>query len=149
MHYARFQVGEVHDDGETQRIAGRGLAGEKFDGDFALRRLQGHGLSTVPPAGSVGLAVFPFGDRARGYLLGLESAGHRPKNQAAGVSVLYGPGGETVSVVQGKVRIVTDLEVVGNVRFSGGTVTHNGKNIGDTHVHGGVIPGGGTTGAPA
>lgn len=31
---------------------------------------------------------------------------------------------------------------------TGGTVTHNGKNIGDTHVHGGVVPGGGNTGVP-
>lgn len=32
---------------------------------------------------------------------------------------------------------------------TGGTVTHNGKNIGDTHVHVGVTPGPGNTGVPA
>lgn len=32
---------------------------------------------------------------------------------------------------------------------TGGTVTHNGTNIGDTHVHGGVTPGGGSTGVPS
>lgn len=32
---------------------------------------------------------------------------------------------------------------------TGGTVTHNGVNIGDTHIHTGVVPGGGTSGPPA
>lgn len=31
---------------------------------------------------------------------------------------------------------------------TGGTVTHNGTNIGDTHVHGGVEPGGSSTSVP-
>lgn len=36
----------------------------------------------------------------------------------------------------------------GDVNFNGGTVKHNGKNIGDTHQHSGVQPGGSNTGAP-
>jgi phage baseplate assembly protein V len=40
-------------------------------------------------------------------------------------------------------------EITGNVNFSGGSLTHNGKNIGSTHTHTGVQPGGGTTGAPS
>lgn len=31
---------------------------------------------------------------------------------------------------------------------TGGTVEHNGKDIGDTHIHSGVVPGGGNTGTP-
>jgi hypothetical protein len=31
---------------------------------------------------------------------------------------------------------------------TGGTVTHNGTDIGDTHIHDGVTPGGGNTGTP-
>lgn len=38
--------------------------------------------------------------------------------------------------------------VQGNVEFTGGSVTHNGKNIGDTHTHSGVQSGGSNTGAP-
>lgn len=38
--------------------------------------------------------------------------------------------------------------VQGNVEFTGGTVKHNGKNIGDTHVHSGVQTGGGNTQGP-
>lgn len=38
--------------------------------------------------------------------------------------------------------------VEGPVAITGGTVTHNGKNIGSDHSHSGVSTGGGTTGAP-
>jgi hypothetical protein len=30
----------------------------------------------------------------------------------------------------------------------GGTITHNGKNIGDTHTHGGIVPGADNTLGP-
>lgn len=39
-------------------------------------------------------------------------------------------------------------KITGSVEFSGGSVKHNGKNIGDTHTHSGVQTGGGNTGAP-
>jgi hypothetical protein len=35
------------------------------------------------------------------------------------------------------------------VAITGGKVTHDGKNIGATHIHGGVVPGGGLTDVPA
>lgn len=37
----------------------------------------------------------------------------------------------------------------GGLAITGGTITHNGKNIGDTHIHTNVVPGGGTSGPPA
>ena len=36
----------------------------------------------------------------------------------------------------------------GNVAIEGGSLTHNGKNIGSTHTHSGVQSGGSNTGAP-
>lgn len=36
----------------------------------------------------------------------------------------------------------------GGLAITGGTVTHNGRNIGSTHTHNGVVPGGGNTGTP-
>jgi phage baseplate assembly protein V len=38
--------------------------------------------------------------------------------------------------------------IAGPVAVTGGTVTHNGKNIGSTHTHSGVQAGGSTTGVP-
>ena len=38
------------------------------------------------------------------------------------------------------------MKFVGNAQFDGGSVTHNGKDIGNTHKHSGVQTGGGNTG---
>lgn len=35
------------------------------------------------------------------------------------------------------------------IKNTGGSLTHNGKNVGDTHVHGGIVPGGSNTDVPA
>ena len=110
--FARFQVEGVNDAGSVQRVSGRALNGERFTGDFSLARLQGHGLSSVPPVGSTGLAVFPFGDRGRGYLLGLESGGARPKGTSAGGNVIYGANGEMLILENGKARLKGVTEFV-------------------------------------
>lgn len=49
---------------------------------------------------------------------------------------------------QGNSLVNGDHSVKGNSESSGGTIKHNGKDIGDTHTHGGVETGGGNTGAP-
>lgn len=147
--FARVQIDEVHDEGGLQRISGRGLNGERFDGAHSLIRLQGHGLTSVPTKGSTGLAVFPNGDRGRGYLIGVESDGLRHKAQPGGSTVLYGANGEVVSLIESKCRIVSgEITMVGAVKIQG-SITCNGKNISDTHVHGGVLAGGANTGVPA
>lgn len=48
--------------------------------------------------------------------------------------------------MQGSTGSGTSATISGNVAFSGGSLTHNGKNIGSTHTH--SDPQGGTTGAP-
>ncbi|MEY0874858.1 hypothetical protein [Providencia manganoxydans] len=50
--------------------------------------------------------------------------------------------------MEGNALIKGDHSVEGNSESSGGTLKHNGKNIGDTHTHGGVQTGGGNTGGP-
>lgn len=108
--FVRFQVDDVIDTGGVQLIGGRGLNGERFTDDFRLRRLQGHGLTSTPNKGAEGLAVFPFGDRGRGYLLGLESGVARRKNTAAGGAVLYQDANTMVICENGKVRIISATE---------------------------------------
>ena len=48
--------------------------------------------------------------------------------------------------MQGSTGSGAAATIAGNVAFSGGSLTHNGKNIGSTHTH--TDPQGGTTGAP-
>lgn len=38
--------------------------------------------------------------------------------------------------------------IIGGFSVEGGSITHDGKNIGSTHAHGGIQPGGGTSGGP-
>lgn len=57
-------------------------------------------------------------------------------------------GGSRVVIGDGVVTITADVEINGALRVAGPAVTHNGTNIGDTHVHGGVQPGGGVTAVP-
>lgn len=40
----------------------------------------------------------------------------------------------------------SSIKIQGDVEFSGGSVTHNGKDIGETHRNSGVQPGSGTSG---
>lgn len=59
-----------------------------------------------------------------------------------------GTGGtKDINIKAGKVKITGDLEVAGATTL-GATVTSNGKDISDTHTHGGVTTGAGSTGAP-
>jgi len=62
-------------------------------------------------------------------------------------------GGTVLEVTSGHVKITVGgvtVEISGEgVAITGGMVTHDGKNIGSTHIHGGVVPGGGLTDVPA
>ncbi|MBW5405977.1 Gp138 family membrane-puncturing spike protein [Morganella morganii] len=49
---------------------------------------------------------------------------------------------------QGNSLVNGNHSVKGNSESSGGTIKHNGKDIGDTHTHSGVETGGGNTGKP-
>ena len=52
------------------------------------------------------------------------------------------------STTTGKITGQSGLTILGDSQMSGGSITHNGKNIGDDHQHSGVQTGGGNTGAP-
>lgn len=41
-----------------------------------------------------------------------------------------------------------NMTMNGSVDIIGAALTHNGKNVGDTHTHGGIQPGGGSTSVP-
>jgi len=64
----------------------------------------------------------------------------------------------SVSIKAPSISMEGDVEVAGSFTLQGGAggamnitssaLTHNGKNIGNTHTHSGIQPGGGNTGVP-
>lgn len=54
-----------------------------------------------------------------------------------------------IDVTPGQIEVkAATIKLTGNVEITGGTITHDGKNIGKTHTHTGVTTGSGTSGAP-
>lgn len=62
-------------------------------------------------------------------------------------------GGTKFEITSSHVRITVagvSVEITdGGVAITGGKITHDGKNIGSTHIHGGVVRGGDLTDEPA
>ncbi|MDD1499812.1 phage baseplate assembly protein [Agrobacterium sp. CNPSo 3708] len=148
----------VERDGQ-QFVSGRGLFRDAYT---KIHRIEPHGFASQPVKGAKGLLLSPNGDDDQSYVVGGEHPGHRPKNIPGGGAALYDAAGNIIKVVMGD-GIVVDVTGAaytitkgGNslrisadgFDFSGGTVRHNGKNIGDTHYHGGVQPGSSNTGDP-
>lgn len=161
----RFKPRTVNDAGEMQTASGTTLHGE-HRADVEI--LQPYGFNSVPPKGSL-MVVFAVGGD-QGDLVGIPAAApsKRMGKLKPGESALYGPGGARVHMkqdgsiaVQSAVKVflkapefefqaggVTVKITAAGVEITGGTVKHDGKNIGSTHTHGGVIPGGGSTSVP-
>ncbi|MDF7681178.1 Gp138 family membrane-puncturing spike protein [Enterobacteriaceae bacterium ESL0689] len=100
----------------------------------------------------------------------LPQGSSRPKKIPAystdALSMQTDDGATFIRITPGKITIQGDIEhtgnrvqtgnslingnhsVTGDSESSGGMMTHNGKNIGDTHTHTGVQTGSGNTGAP-
>ena len=126
-------------------------------------------VHTPPTVGQQLTAMSPTGDFQQAVAVPLTHHASNPSpSEAADQNVMtYGNvimtladdlvrsevGGLTFEFTSAQAQIT-----VGDVTFSvsragveitGGTVTHNGKNIGATHIHGGVSSGPSTTGVPA
>jgi phage gp45-like len=154
----RTELRETQDDGDQQTVTLFGVGGEELT---KVHRVQHFGLSSAAPVGSHGIGMSLHGRRDLVVALGLENAQHRPRNVAPGGTVLYDAFGSAISLIQQNMRIVHAQKiehVVGGVTMiltgdglaiTGGRVTHDGRSIGSDHIHGGVVPGGGTTDIPA
>ncbi|XWN29958.1 MAG: phage baseplate assembly protein V [Devosia sp.] len=104
-----------------------------------------------PSSGERVLMLSPNGNPKRGIIIpgGWSNKNPAPDNQ----------GGNRTIVVTGDVNIKAGGSInleAGDalnikaplVSIEGDRIQHNEKNIGHTHIHSGVVPGGGTTGPP-
>lgn len=155
--FTRARLLAFDDAGEFQTSNIRGYAGETFT---KVHRIQSHGFSSHPPADAVGL-MLRMGESDRALALGFETAG-RPRSLPTGGTALYDQHGNVLKMINTGVELsAPDVPLVikaKTLRFEGdyGVITadasglkHNGKNIGETHIHGGIVVGGDNTDVPA
>lgn len=153
----RVTLSEVDDSGAQQKMKLRGYAGEELD---EVVRAQPFGFSSNPPAGAEGILVQLGGRADRAMVIGVEHPDHRPKAGKAGASIQYDAHGNSILCDEDGVTVTGAVKITlkvggttfaisdGAVDIQGGTLKHNGKNIGSTHTHSGVQSGPSNTGAP-
>jgi phage baseplate assembly protein gpV len=110
-------------------------------------------VHSPPSVGQQMALQSPSGDLAQGLAIpmGFSSANPSPSGDGAAHVITFGAAtislnGSGLSVVMGGVTFSISAS---GVAITGGNVTHNGLNIGSTHTHGGVIPGGAQTSGPS
>lgn len=115
-----------------------------------------------PSPGEQCLVLSPGGDMAAGWVLvGAPSTANpapsdSPDTQLTqypdGTAVQYNHAEHTLHVQlceSGTASITaSSITLNGSVSVLGPSLTHNGKNVGDTHTHSGIAPGTASTGAP-
>lgn len=151
--------GRLEERNGQQFVSGRGAYG---DGWTNIHRPEPHGFASSPVKGAKGLILPSRYDPELAFVLGLESPGHRPGDLPAGGTAIYDAAGNVTKYVMGDgvtVDVAGSAYVIRKggvsltisaegVAIEGGQVTHNGKNIGDTHTHGGVLTGSASTSVP-
>lgn len=111
------------------------------------------GKSSIPlKKGQVVGVVNPTGDPRQGFLIrGGYSEGNPSPNDDMDANI-FDDAGVRVSVAGGALQIsvggVTVVISGEGMTVTGGMVRHDEKNIGSTHTHGGILPGGASTAGP-
>lgn len=101
-------------------------------------------------AGSQGLLFSPDGDPANGVFLPcLPDDAHEAASIQTDTLRLISPNGKKITIHKDGFLIEGDVVIKGRLDVEGAGVTHNSKNIGDTHKHLDVVPGPDLTGVPA
>lgn len=111
------------------------------------------GKTSIPLAkGQIVGVVNPNGDPRQGFIVpGGYSDGNPSPNQDMEANV-FSAGGVTVTVKNGSLTIkaggVTFVLSPDGLSTTGGRITHDEKDIGSTHKHGGIFPGNSPTDVP-
>lgn len=155
----RVVLKNIVDDGETQTASVEIAPGIWRD---KVEIQQPYGVaSSVPEDGAVGLAVAVGGNEDDLAIVSISNPSSRMGNLKPGETALYNQHGDGVHVgSDGTVTIQAGTSIVlkvggvtvtisgEGVAIEGGTITHDGVVIDKTHIHTGVVPGGGLSGPP-
>lgn len=157
---ARGTVVLANSANKLQSLQMRLTAGEVNDD---MEHFEPYGFTSNPLAGAEGIATFLGGDRSHGVVLVVADRRYRLKALAAGEVAIYTDEGDKIHFKRGRVIDIDTATL--NIRASSGvtidspTLSMSGKILsqGDqvaagisqiNHVHSGVQPGPGQTGAP-
>lgn len=128
---------------------GDGANGPYLSGWLPWKEIAAGGIkSHIPPTvGQQVDIVSESGDLTDGVIdfSSPSNANPRPHDGPEAVITM---GSTRMVIGDGTLDITADTTIRGTLAVVGQGVTHNGKNIGDTHVHGGVEPGGDDTKTP-
>lgn len=151
---SRAVITLVNDGLKTQRLQLKLLDGEVMDG---VERFQEWGFSSVPLDGAQAVMVCIGGSRSHGIVVATEDGRHRVAGLLPGESVLYDDLGQKVYLTRNGIVIdgagmplniinVPQTNLSGSLHVAGDVVAGGISQI--HHVHSGIQPGAGTTGAP-
>ena len=139
----RLDFGPAH--GTSGRFLSPWIPYAQFSG--ALR------VHTPPSVGQQFTAMSPNGDFQQAVAVPLTHSNANPSPSTAADQNVLSFGAVTVTLAEDSLEIAVGgvrFKVDGtNVEITGGDVRHNGKNIGDSHIHSGVRSGPSSTGTPA
>lgn len=155
----RVVLKNIVDDGETQTASVEIAPGIWRD---KVEIQQPYGVaSSVPEDGAVGLAIAIGGNEDDLAIVSISNPSARMGQLSPGAAALYNMFGDSIVIdANGNINIKAGTSVVftiGGVKvtisaegvaFEGGTITHDGVVIDKTHIHTGVVPGGGLSGPP-
>ena len=150
-------VAEV--DTNTQRIRldfgpAHGTEGRFFSPWIPYAQFSGAlRVHTPPTVGQQFTAMSPNGDFQQAVAVPLTHSSGNPSPSTAADQNVLRFGSVTVTLAEDSLEIAVGdvrFKVDGNnVEITGGEVRHNSKNIGDSHIHSGVLSGPSVTGTPA
>ena len=110
-------------------------------------------VHTPPSKGQQFTALSPNGDWQQAVALPMTWSNQNASPSTAGTEHVLTFGGVRLTIRaqlrEAEVGGVTLKVTPDGVAITGGKVTHEAKNIGATHIHGGVTPGGGLSDVPA
>jgi len=153
----RVRLKDFDGTGSQHTATVTGLKGE----ELKVVRQKEFGFNSNPPKGSHALMVTMGQSSDRGMIFGIDSPDWGARDLPEGGTEFYDANGNTVRMTDVGLEVTAASKMVlkqgdATITVEGGaiaivstTLTHNGKNIGSTHVHTGVQAGPVNTGVPA
>lgn len=124
---------------------GEGPDGAPFLSPWYPHPESGGATGTWAPLskGQIVGVINPGGDPRQGVLIrgGFSDANPPISQRLDENKVSFG--GVTITLAGGR------MTIDGDVQINGSSLRHNAKNVGDSHVHGGIVPGGADTDVPS